>query len=127
MTKKNFRIFTSIAIITTIWWFYQNTTSGFLIDGIIISSAIVTIVSVITSTITWLLVSWADAANKNNVKVITSQNLLLGALSGYVIMSFFSGWMGPMTGIVFGVLSGISGYGIFSIKRKISSRQSIVK
>ena len=126
MTKKNFLIFTSIAIITTVWWFYQNTTSDFLIDGITISSATVTIVSGIASTITWLLISWADAANKNNV-IVTSQNLFLGALSGYVVMSFFSGWMGPMAGIVFGALSGILGYGIFSIKRKISRRQSITK
>ena len=127
MTKKTFLIFTFITIITTVWWFYQNATSDFLIDGIMISSVTVTIVAVTTSTITWSLISWADAANKKNVKVITSQNLFMGVLSSYVLMSFFSGWMGPMAGIVLGVLSGILGHSIFLIKKKISSSQPITK
>jgi len=122
MPRKKFLIFIVIAIITTVWWFYQNTASDFIIDGITMSSATVTLIAVTASTVTWLLLSWASAANKENVKVFTSDNLFAGALSCYVAISFFSGWMGPMAGIVFGILSGAFCYGIFSIKTKISSR-----
>lgn len=122
MTWKKILIFTAIATVTTVWWFYQNTTFDFIIDGITISGVTVTLVTVIASTVTWLLLSWASAANKENVKVITSDNLLAGALSGYVAATYFSGWIGPMAGIVIGILSGAFCYGMFSIKTKISSR-----
>ncbi len=125
MTWKKILIFTVIATVTTVWWFYKNTTSDFVIDGIAMSSATVTLIAVVASTVTWLLLSWASVANKENVKVITSDNLLAGALSCYVGISFFSGWMGPMAGIVFGILSGAFCYGMFSIIIKISSRWSI--
>ena len=117
-----FLIFIVIAIIITVWWFYQNTTSDFIIDGITVSSATVTLIAVIASTVTWLLMSWASAANKNNVKVITAQNLFVGALSGYVVSTYFSGWIGSMAGIVIGIFSGSLCYCVFSIKTKISSR-----
>ncbi len=122
MTWKKILIFTAIATVTTVWWFYQNTTFDFIIDGITISGVTVTLVTVIASTVTWLLLSWASVANKENIKVITSDNLLAGALSGYVVATYFSGWIGPMAGIVIGILSGAFCYGMFSIKTKISSR-----
>lgn len=121
MLRKKFLIFIIIVVVTTVWWYDQNITSDFLLDGITMSSAIVTLIAVISSTSTWILLSWASAANKNNVKVITAQNLLAGALSGYVVVSFFSGWVGPAIGIVFGILSGALCYGMLSIIMKISS------
>ena len=121
MTKKKILIFAVIIIVITVWWYDQNITSDFLLDGITVSSATVTLIAVISSTSTWLLLSWANAANKKNVKVITAQNLLAGALSGYVVISVVSGWVGPMAGIVFGILSGALCYGIFSTITKISS------
>lgn len=122
MTWKKILTFTVIATVTTVWWFYQNTTFDFIIDGITMSSVTVTVVTVIASTVTWLLLSWASAANKKNVRIITVQNLLAGALSGYVAVSVFSILMGPMAGIVFGIFSGAFCYGLFSIMKKISSR-----
>ena len=119
MVKTNYIVSAIIAIITTIWWFYNTAGSEYLFDGIFISSVTVTIVTVITSTITWLLLSWASAGGKHNVKVITYQNLFTGMLSGYITSTYYSGWIGPMAGIVIGVLSSASCYGIFSIKRKI--------
>jgi ammonia channel protein AmtB len=74
-----------------------------------------------------MLLSWASAGRKNNVKVITSQNLFTGMLSGYVVAAYLSDGMGPMAGIVTGVLTSVSCYGIFSIKRKISNRLSVIK
>ena len=121
MLRKKFLIFIIIVVVTTVWWYDQNITSDFLLDGITMSSAIVTLIAVISSTSTWILLSWASAANKNNVKVITVQNLLAGALSGYVVVSFFSGWVGPAIGIVFGILSGALCFGMLSIIMKISS------
>ena len=119
MIKTNYIVSVIIGIATTVWWFYQTATFDFLFDGIFFSSITVTVVTVITSTITWLLLSWASAESKNNVKVITYQNLFTGMLSGYIVAAYYSGWIGPMAGIVLGVLSSASCYGIFSIKRKI--------
>ena len=119
MIKRNYIVFAIITVSTTVWWFYQNTTDDWLIDGIFVSSITVTVVIAITSTITWLLLSWASAGSKNNVKVITYQNLFMGILSGYIAAAYHSGWVGPMAGIIIGILSSALFYGAFSIKRKI--------
>ena len=120
MTRKKIIVFTTITIVTTIWWYMQNMTSNFLLDGIAISSVTVTLIAIMVSTSTWIMLSWASAANKKNVRIITIQNLLVGSLSGYVTISVVSGWVGPLAGIIFGVLSGALCYGMFSIKMKVS-------
>jgi ammonia channel protein AmtB len=94
-----------------------------LFDGIVVGSITVSVITVTASTVTWMLLSWASAGSKNDAKVITSQNLFTGILSGYVVATYLSGWIGPMTGIVFGVLASASCYGIFSIKRRVLSEQ----
>ena len=123
MIKKSYSVFAIVAMGVTVLWIYRNMTFDFLFDGIMVSSITVSVITVITNTATWILLSWASAGSKNNVKVITSQNLFMGILLGYVVAAYFSGWIGPMAGIVFGVLASSSCYGIFSIKRKILNEQ----
>ena len=108
-----------ITIVTTIGWYKQNTSSDFLIDGIFISSVVVTVVAVITSICTWLLLSWANTENKVDVKVFTFQNFIMGIIPCFVVMSFISDWIGPVAGIIIGVLTSTLFYTVFSIKKVI--------
>ena len=113
---KKYILFVVITIVTTIVWYKQNTSSDFLIDGIFISSVVVTIVAVVTSICTWLLLSWSNTENRDNV-IVTSQNLMIGIIPCYVVMSFISSWIGPIAGIVIGVVTSILCYGVFLIKK----------
>ena len=123
MMKNDYVIFMIIAIGTTVWWVYRNTSSGFLLDGIFVSSVVVSVMAIIASTITWMFISWISTRNKNDAKVITIRNLLTGMLSGYVVAAVFSDGLGPMAGMMIGILASASVYGLISIQKRILNRR----
>ena len=104
---------------TTVWFFFQNLGSDIMIDGITVSAFMVTIIATITSTITWILLSWAHAKNNIcNTRSTIGINATIGALSGYFLTSSIAGWIGPMAAILFGILAGVSLYAVMTIKNK---------
>ncbi len=107
-------IFIAIAIVTTTNWAYQNMGDMLLIDGITVSAFTVTIIAIVTSTSTWVFILWA----RNKDKIFTFNNIALGMLSGYVLMSPIAGWVGPMAAIIVGIVASTSLYMVFSPKNK---------
>ena len=117
--RKAYLVLAVIVSVTTVWFFFQNVDTDMIIDGITISAFMVTIIGTITSTVTWMLLSWAHAKNNTcNTRSITRINVMIGALSGYSLISSIAGWIGPIAAILFGILAGVSLYAIIAIKNK---------
>jgi ammonia channel protein AmtB len=118
LIKKPYIVFVIIAIISFTLWFFSIIGSNMLIDGITISSVTVSIVAVIASIMTWLMISWADTGKENKTRASQGISLIIGSLSGFILISSLVGWLGPMAAIVIGIFAGVSCYVVFSVKRQ---------
>jgi len=118
--KGSYIIFAIIGIIASLQWLHYNMGSMVLIDGIMISSFTVTVITMLSSVATWLMMSWAHAESNNKIKISNILNLTAGALAGLMVMQSLAGWVGPMAAIILGIFAGLSCYVVFFIKNKES-------
>lgn len=117
-------LFVIVGIIAILQWHFYNIGSSILIDGITISSLTVTAVTMLSSTGTWLMISWAHSESNSRIKISNILNLSAGALAGLTLIPSLVGWIGPMAGIVLGIFAGISCYVVFFIKNKKSTENT---
>ncbi len=118
--KGSHIIFAIIGIIASLQWLHYNMGSTGLIDGIMISSFTVTVITMLSSVTAWLMMSWAHAGSNNKIKISNILNLTAGTLAGLLLIPSLVGWVGPMAGIILGIFAGLSCYVAFFIKNKES-------
>ena len=73
------------------------------VDVITVSALVVTVLSVAFSLLSWFLFSWAS-------KNISFQGTMLSVTTGVIIIIPFMGSLGPMAGILVGIVGGFAAY-----------------
>jgi ammonia channel protein AmtB len=80
-------------------WVSFNTGSEVMADGITISTVIVTVSSVAFSILSWFLFSWATHS-------LNFKGIMLSVITGVVLITPFSGVLGPMAAVLVGLVAG---------------------
>ena len=92
------------------WWVSFNTGSEVMADGITISTVIVTVSSVAFSILSWFLFSWATHS-------LNFKGIMLSVITGVVLITPFSGVLGPMAAVLVGLVAGFVAH---MIQKKIT-------
>ncbi|QLH10844.1 hypothetical protein DSQ20_04680 [Nitrosarchaeum sp. AC2] len=102
-----------LAIFLVILPWVQGLHSGInnevIVDGITTSAIVVMIITLIISLMSWGLLSWAS-------KNISFSGILLGIISGASLIIPFLNILGPMAGVIVGV---IAGFVAFMLQKKM--------
>lgn len=91
-----------------------GTSGEIMVDGITISTIVVTVLSIVFSILSWFLFSWA-------LRNVSLQGVMLSVVTGVVIITPFKGYLGPMAGILVGL---VAGFAACMIQQKITTSKN---
>ncbi|MCY3975966.1 MAG: ammonium transporter [Thaumarchaeota archaeon] len=91
-------------------WFGFNPGSEVMVDGVTVSTWIVTNTAAAMGTVTWMLMSWAHTGKPSIIGATT------GTIAGLGAVTPASGFIGPMAAIIIGIAAAAICYGCVAFK-----------
>lgn len=109
--KTRFLIILAIFLVILPWvqGLHTGINNEVMVDGITTSAIVVMIITLIISLMSWGLLSWAS-------KNISFSGILLGIISGASLIIPFLNILGPMAGVIVGV---VAGFVAFMLQKKM--------
>jgi len=104
----------SLVLIPWIRGFNFNPYNGIMIDGITVSAVVIMSITTILSLLSWFLFSWAS-------KNIKPAGIPLSIITGVSLIMPFIGNLGPMAGIIVGI---VAGFAAFMLQKKMVNSTS---
>jgi len=98
-----------LVILPWVQGFHTGINNEVMVDGITTSAIVVMIITLIISLMSWGLLSWAS-------KNISFSGILLGIISGASLIIPFLNILGPMAGVIVGV---VAGFVAFMLQKKM--------
>jgi Amt family ammonium transporter len=100
-------------------WFGFNAGSALAADGLAANAFVVTHISSATAALSWMVMEWIHRRKPTTLGAVS------GAVAGLVAITPASGFVGPMSAVIIGLLAGIICYGGILIKSKLGYDDSL--